>query len=142
MNDRSICLRRILLMLTPVVALPAVALAQCPSKGDLEKALEPLSKGEKLEIKKIGPSPVKGLCEVQFKGNRGYGVVYVDEKGDFFFSGEIIDVKNRKSLTRELMTELNAPAPLAAADLQKAASLAAIAVGKGEKVVYFVTDPM
>jgi thiol:disulfide interchange protein DsbC len=142
MNGFSRRRRHLLLALALFLAWPAAVLAQCPGKEDVEKAIEPFSRGEKLEIKKLSPSPLKGLCEVQFKGNRGIGVVYIDENGAFIFSGDIIDVKNRKMLTRDLLAELNAPLPLTAAEMQKAAALAAVTFGKGEKTVYFVTDPM
>lgn len=45
----------------------------------------------------IKPSPVPGLYEVSY----GVKIFYITEAGDYLFDGELIDVKNRISLTQE-----------------------------------------
>lgn len=52
----------------------------------------------------VRTTPVKGIFEVDVQGNQ---VVYVDQKVDYIFVGDLVDVKNGKSLTEQRQAELS-----------------------------------
>lgn len=137
MHNRSRSARRVLLALAPALALPAAAFAQCPPADQVGKLIQETFK-RPIEVKKVVPSALKGLCEVQVQFQGRANILYTDLAGDFFVTGHIIDAKEGKDLTEESLAALNS---FSAADLQKVAALTALTVGKGEKTVYFVTDP-
>lgn len=56
------------------------------------------------EITSVTPSPVKGLYEVVLNG---HSIIYVDAKVDYVLLGEMVDIKNRASITQARMAELN-----------------------------------
>jgi thiol:disulfide interchange protein DsbC len=138
MSSRSRAAHRVFLALAPALALPAVSLAQCPPVEQVGKQIQETFK-RPIEVKKVTPSPLKGLCEIQVQFQGRANILYTDATGEFFVTGHVIDAKNGKDLTDESLAVMNSFTP---AEMQKVASLAAITLGKGEKVVYFVTDPM
>jgi thiol:disulfide interchange protein DsbC len=138
MSSRSRAAHRVLLALAPALALPALSFAQCPTAEQTGKRIQETFK-RPLDVKKVTPSALKGICEVQFQFQGRANVLYTDAAGDFFLTGHVIDAKSGKDLTEESLAVMNTFSP---AEMQKVSSLAALTLGKGEKVVYFVTDPM
>jgi len=130
--------RRALLASALGLALPAAAFAQCPTAAQVGKTMEDVFK-RAIEVKKISPAAVKGLCEVQVGFQGRPNVLYVDTKGVYFVTGHIIDSKSGQDITEEKIAELNSIAP---EDMKKIDSLVAMTVGAKGKSVYFVTDPM
>lgn len=59
---------------------------------------------QKLKVQSVQSTPVAGLFEVVVSGNQ---VVYTDANADYMFVGDLIDVKNQKSLTEERSSELS-----------------------------------
>jgi thiol:disulfide interchange protein DsbC len=56
------------------------------------------------QVISVSKTPVKGLFEVVLKGNR---IVYVDQKVDYLFVGDLIDVAKRESLTEARQASLS-----------------------------------
>lgn len=55
-----------------------------------------------MPVEKISKSPVKGIYEVI----AGRQIYYVDESGSYFFSGDLIDLKTRQSVTEKRMQQV------------------------------------
>ncbi|RMA97842.1 DsbC family protein [Hydrogenothermus marinus] len=72
---------------------------------DVKKALAPLLGNAK--VLSVSDSPVDGLYEVIVEVNGKKIPVYLDCSMEYLISGEIISIKERKSLTREKVTKLN-----------------------------------
>ena len=52
-------------------------------------------------------SPVKYLWEVSIKSNGNKGLVYIDLPKKHLFSGSLIEIKGKKNLTQERLSEIN-----------------------------------
>jgi thiol:disulfide interchange protein DsbC len=116
--------------------LAAAASAQCPTPDKIQGSLKKLFPN--VELGAIHPSEVKGLCQVQVKLGGQIRLLYVDGPGDFFLAGNLIEAKSGRNLTMESTQLLNR---LGADDLRQLEALTAFTLGKGDKVLYFVTDP-
>ena len=110
--------------------------AQCPTPDKIQGSLKKLFPN--MEPGAIQPSEVKGLCQVQIKMGPQIRLLYVDGTGDFFLAGNLIEAKSGRNLTMEATQLLNR---LGADDLHQLEALTAFTLGKGDKVLYFVTDP-
>lgn len=117
-------------------ASPATA-ADCPSGEDVAAAMEKTFR-KKVQVKRIQPAVVEGLCEVIVTLQGKASILYIDDSGRHFVSGQIIDSESRKDLTREAMAEYNKFTPEEVAQLE---DLTALTYGTGGPPVYFVTDP-
>jgi thiol:disulfide interchange protein DsbC len=60
-----------------------------------------------LKILDVRTGPFKGLWEVDIEGGGRKGVAYVDFSKKYVISGGIIDIKGRRNLTQERLTEIN-----------------------------------
>jgi thiol:disulfide interchange protein DsbC len=60
-----------------------------------------------LKILEIRTGPFKGLWEVDIEGGGKKGLAYVDFSKKYVISGGIIDIKGRRNLTQERLTEIN-----------------------------------
>jgi len=120
------------------LALPVAAFAQCPTADLVGKELQKVFK-RPVEVKKVSPATVKGLCEVQVSFQGRANVLYVDTTGAHFVTGHIIDVASGRDLTEETIGALSS---LSSEDLKKVDALVAISVGSKGPKVYFVTDPL
>ena len=69
------------------------------TKEEVQKALSPLIGNVKVE--KVSPSPIEDLYEVILDTPRGKIPVYVDCSLNYLITGSIIDIKNKRDLTRE-----------------------------------------
>jgi thiol:disulfide interchange protein DsbC len=129
--------RRALLASALGLALPASAFAQCPSADQVGKTIQEVFK-RPIEVKKVTPATLKGLCEVQVSFQGRPNVLYTDTSGAYFVTGHLIEAASGKDLTEETLSALNSLTP---EDLKKIDSLVAMTVGAKGKPVYFVTDP-
>ncbi len=87
------------------------------SQGYSEKESLTLSVDEALTLLKgfdpnikvlaVKPSPVEGLWEVDIEVGGKKGLVYVDATKKYLLSGSIIDIKEKKDLTQERISEIN-----------------------------------
>ena len=121
------------------LALPAAAFAQCPTAEQVSKTIQEVFKRPGIEVMKISPAPLKGLCEVQVGFQGRPNVLYTDAAGGYFVTGHMIETKSGRDLTEETLTALNSIAP---EDMKKIDALVAMTVGTKGPSVYFVTDPM
>ncbi len=110
--------------------------AQCPTPDKIHGSLKKLFPN--VEPGVIQPTEIKGLCQVQVKLGAQIRLLYVDGSGDYFLAGNLIEAKSGRNLTMEATQLLNR---LGADDLRQLEALTAFTLGKGDKVLYFVTDP-
>ena len=110
--------------------------AQCPTPDKIQGSLKKLFPN--VELGAVQPSEVKGLCQVQVKLGPQIRLLYVDGQGEFFLAGNLIEAKSGRNLTMEATQLLNR---LGADDLRQLEALTVFTLGKGNKVLYFVTDP-
>ena len=88
---------RLLAGLLVAISLPALA-----NEAVIRKAIaERMPNAPKVD--EIRPSPMPGLWEIRI----GNEVRYTDATGSFLFEGELYDLKAKKNLTEERITQLN-----------------------------------
>lgn len=87
------------LALISLIASPALA-----GEAEIRQNVEKASSGT--QVKQVNKTPVAGIYEVVTQGQQGPAVLYTDEKGEYVLLGELINIKERRNLTRELMDEL------------------------------------
>ncbi|OLZ79015.1 Probable thiol:disulfide interchange protein DsbC precursor [Chromobacterium violaceum] len=86
------------------------------------------------QVKSVSATPVKGIYELVVDGRQ---VVYVNSDASYLFVGDLIDAKNKESLTERKMAELSKvdfnalPFQYAFKDVR----------GKGERKMAVFTDP-
>ena len=129
--------RRALLASALGLALPATAFAQCPSADQVGKTILEIFK-RPIEVKKITPATLKGLCEVQVSFQGRPNVLYTDTTGAYFVTGHLIDTASGVDLTEEVLAALNTLPP---EEMKRLEPLVAMSLGTKGKSVYFVTDP-
>ncbi|MBX9849373.1 MAG: DsbC family protein [Rhodocyclaceae bacterium] len=85
-------------------ALPALAFSSTSFAGEAEarKAAENFF-GDRAKIDSVRKSNVLGLFEVQI----GPDVFYVDDKGQYAFFGDVVDLKSKQNLTEERKNKLS-----------------------------------
>jgi thiol:disulfide interchange protein DsbC len=130
--------RRALLALLPALALPAAAQAQCPSAEQVGSTIQAVFKRPGIQVKKVSPAELKGLCEIQVSFQGKPNILYTDAAGEFFVTGHLLDVKGGRDITEENLAALNT---IPAEEMKKIDALVAMTVGEKGAPVYFVTDP-
>jgi thiol:disulfide interchange protein DsbC len=60
-----------------------------------------------VKILNVSQGPVKGLWEIMLQSGSRKGIVYIDYSKKTFFSGAIIDIKDKTNLTKDRYDELN-----------------------------------
>jgi len=130
--------RRVLLASALGLALPAAAFAQCPTAELVGKELQNVFK-RPIEVTKVSPAPVKGLCEIQVSFQGRPNVLYSDTTGAHFITGHVFETASAKDLTEETLSALSS---LSSDEVKKVDALVALTVGTKGKLVYFVTDPL
>ena len=130
----TICLT--ILLVSCILAGAAQVSAQCPTPDKIQGSLKKLFPN--VEPGAIQPTEVKGICQVQVKLGPQIRLLYVDGSGEYFLAGNLIEAKSGRNLTMENTQLLNR---LGAEDLRQLEALTAFTLGKGDKVLYFVTDP-
>ncbi|MCX7823507.1 MAG: DsbC family protein [Syntrophobacterales bacterium] len=110
----------------------------CPTVQQVQEGIKKVF-NQSFEVKKVQPSKeLPGICEAHVLVQERYNILYVDEKGKYFFAGNLIEIATGKNLTQEASQELN---KLTVDDVKKLTSLVAFTVGKKGPEVYFITDP-
>jgi thiol:disulfide interchange protein DsbC len=138
MFEHPLFSRRVLIASALGLALPAAAFAQCPTPDLVSKQIQAVFK-RPIEVKKISPAPVKGLCEVQVSFQGQLNLIYADAAGAHFVIGPVIEAASGRNLTEETLGALKS---LSAEDMKKVDALVALTLGTKGPKVYFVTDPM
>ena len=109
----------------------------CPTPEAIKTALKGLFGNQPFEITEVKPTEVKGICEVIITSRGQKKLTYVDESGKYLIVGRLINIAQKRDLTRERIAELNRLSPEQLKELDK---LVAFTLGKGP-VVYLVVDP-
>lgn len=78
------------------------AVAQSDQSAVVKKLIEP-KLGNDTKVVSVTKTPYSGLYEVQVGGD----VLYTDEKANYLFLGNIIDLKTKKNLTKDRVDLLN-----------------------------------
>lgn len=93
-------------LLTSVLAASlALGLTTCQAgETEIRQAVKALAPDAK--VTKIDKTGVKGIMEVTLDGEQGPMLVYADEQGQYLLVGDMLDVKNKRNLTREGMNKL------------------------------------
>ena len=115
-----------------VLALPMPTRAD-PAIDVIRRSVEAFG-GGRFKIDEVRRTPVPGIYEVRIQSD----LVYVDEKGQYlFYSGDLIDMRSQRNLTRERVEELLTidfkTLPLDLAIQQK--------IGDGKRVIAVFEDP-
>lgn len=129
--------RRVLAAPVLALALPAAAFAQCPTADQVGRTIQEVFK-RPIEVRKVSPSPMKGLCEIEVSFQGRPNILYSDATGAHFVTGHLIDTSDGRDLTEESLSALNKISP---EDLKRLDALVAMTLGTKGKPVYFVTDP-
>jgi thiol:disulfide interchange protein DsbC len=128
------------LLLTPLfflVQIQGCLAAACPSKEAIQQKVVETFKQD-INVVKIRPGAVPGLCEVQVKFKGQNRILYTDPKGEFLITGFIFRSSDGINITKEAIADLNR---FTDSDLRRLEDLTAFTVGSKGEVVYFVTDP-
>lgn len=99
--------------------------------ADVRRAFEARFPGSK--VVNISKTPLPGIYEVVADGNQ---IAYIDEKAEFLVMGEIVDLKNKRNLTREKIDELTR-VPFDSLPLQNALKTVK---GDGKRVMAVFSD--
>jgi thiol:disulfide interchange protein DsbC len=84
--------------------LALISTATLAGESDIRKAIETAYPGVK--ISNIAKSPINGIFEVSTDGPQGPLVVYSDHMGEHLLIGDLLNIKNKRNLTRERMDKL------------------------------------
>ena len=93
-----------LALLALTLALSAPLLPAHAGDADIRQAVQALAPGAK--VTGIAKTGLPGIMEVTLDGLQGPMVVYADDKGTYILAGELLDVKERRNLTKERMDKL------------------------------------
>lgn len=106
---------KILLIAVFSFMMATVALGFSPTEQDCSKCHTMTSEDAQALLRELNPNikvlsviagPVKGLWEVNFElGDKK--IVYFDFSKKFFFSGDVLSIKEKKNVTQERLSELN-----------------------------------
>lgn len=90
---------------TESTAKTAVQKPNAAVEAKIKQAFEEAYRDQKIQVKSVTPTPVAGVYELVLSGSQ---IVYSDANANYFFAGELIDLRAKKNLTEERMAELNA----------------------------------
>lgn len=83
----------------------SLVLAQSGKNTDIQQRFEKLY--PELPVQSVTATPLTGIYELVLGQQGDYQVVYTDAKVGYLFTGDMIDLKNKQSLTEQRMSELN-----------------------------------
>ncbi len=111
----------------------------CPSVEAAKELLQGVFRNPNIQIVKVAPAPVSGLCEVVVSQGNRKGITYMDNQGRFLIAGRIIDLRAKKDLTSAKIAELNR-IKLSAKQLEDLKKHVAFSAGSGPEL-FLITDP-
>ena len=120
------------------IADPSRIEAQCPAADKVQQGLRKIFPTTPMEVVKVEPAEIQGLCAAQVKFSNQSRLIYTDPRGEFILAGNLFEVKSGKNLTLETTQQINRLTP---DDLHQLEPLTAFTLGQGKKILYFVTDP-
>ena len=108
------------------------ACAQTDQSANVKKLVEP-KLGDNVKVDSVTKSPYAGLYEVTLGGE----IYYTDEKANYLFVGDVMDLKTHKNLTKAKIDNLN---KIKIADLPLDLALKQVK-GDGKRVIAVFEDP-
>ena len=122
-------------LLLPLLAAALLALPALADEAQIRQAIEAKLGGVRIDA--IQSAPVAGIFEVRFQSRDGPQIVYTDARGDYIFTGHLIDARNDRDLTEERLRKL------AAIDFGSLPLELAVKVqrGNGKRVLAMFSDP-
>lgn len=132
-------MRKLLLTMLMLVVLTGVTTLAAAAATTLTKeaAIEAL-KDIQGEVLAVAPSEIPGLYLVSVKMQGRNIPLYLDASGTYMFSGNVIDLKQRRNLTEDLFRQLN-PVDVSALPLDDALPLGN---PQAQQQVIVFTDPL
>ena len=124
------------LLFTLTIISPLYADQSAATMLTKEKAVEALH-GIRGEVVNIHPAEVPGLFQVDMKMQGKVVPIYLDAKGEYLISGNVIRIKDRKNLTQAAFQKLN-PVDISGIPVEDALILGD---PKAEQKVIVFTDP-
>jgi len=110
----------------------------CPGKEEVSKNLSNLI-NRNFKVEEVKPMEnVNGLCEVVVKVGLRPVVLYTDSKAKVFIAGNAFSAETKENLTQKTA---NKYMTVSKEILQKLEQHVNMTYGKGEKYVYYITDP-
>ena len=90
-----------------------------------------------VSVEDVSPAPARGLYQITLKKGSALQVMYLDFSKNYLLAGQLIDIKNKRDLTRQSVEDATKIDP-AAIPLENA-----LVMGnpKGTKVLYLFSDP-
>jgi len=124
----------LLALLAALLFQPTPSAAQSTEVRERIRAAVEGFSGGRLKVDEVRRTPLPGIFEVRIQSE----LLYVDERGQYlFYSGDLIDMKSQRNLTRERVEELLTidfrELPLELAVTQK--------IGAGRRVLAVFEDP-
>lgn len=116
--------------------LMALALPAAANEAVIRQAME-AKLGGGVKIEGVQATPVPGLFEVRFRGERGPQIVYTDATATHIIVGRIYETKTDRNLTEERMQKLTA-IKFEALPLDLAVK---VTRGSGRRVLAIFSDP-
>ncbi|AAC07827.1 DsbC family protein [Aquifex aeolicus] len=115
----------------------AFVYASCPEPSKFEEKLKEITQRE-WKVQAVSEVKDLGLCQVVVKRGLEPLVIYMDKDMNYLITGNVIDLKNGKNLTAETVRKYAKVSPEVLKELEKMTDLK---FGKGDKYVYFISDP-
>jgi thiol:disulfide interchange protein DsbC len=100
----------LVMLVIPLLLLLSSAYSYCEKESPLsvDEALTLLKNLDpNIKVTAVKPSPVGGLWEVDIETGGKKIPVYIDLSKKYLISGSIIDIKGKKDLTQERLSEIN-----------------------------------
>jgi len=86
---------------------PMVSSSACPTPTQVVTDMRQLTPIP-IQVEKVSPSPIAGLCQVEAKVNGMPNVFYISNNGKYFVPGSIIDLTTKQNLTQEAQMKMMA----------------------------------
>lgn len=72
------------------------------AKADIKQKFEKITGGDRIKVEGVSTTPIAGLYQLVVTGKQ---VVYTDRDVNYLVMGQMIDLKNKKNLTDEVMQQ-------------------------------------
>lgn len=128
-----------MLLMVVSCSMGASKAGNCPDKSKVKNSLMNVLQGSSVEV--VNVSSVKewsGLCEVFVKIDGEPRIFYVDQNARYLVTGNLIDLSERRNITRERMQEMDIVTSEYLKELEKHVN---IEYKKGPRYIYVITDP-
>jgi thiol:disulfide interchange protein DsbC len=113
---------------------------ECPSKDSLKANLKEFIPGQ-FEVESVqGLKEMPGVCEVVLKVGAQPIIFYTNKDGKYVLAGNLIDITNKRNLTKDRRQELTRLSQDILKELQNHTDFTFGKVGS-QKYIYLFTDP-